>query len=114
MHFGRQTTKVVLSTSHGIITESICYQLSPITGDVDLNHLIKVVSPGFFHCKITLSPSVIKSVCFEAMLLSFYFSNFHFLVVAFTDDSFLSQFFIAMLANGDTLFYSSTFTTLKE
>lgn len=38
-----------------------------IIGDVNFNHLIKVVSAGFLHCKLTILLFVLISVLYEIL-----------------------------------------------
>lgn len=42
-----------------------------ITGDVNLDQLVKVVSVGFLYCKVTDFPFVITGICFKTIVLWF-------------------------------------------
>lgn len=54
---------VLLSAFRGDIITLICL----IDGNVDLNHVIKVVSAGCRHCKVTIFPTVIKQYLGEIL-----------------------------------------------
>lgn len=36
--------------------------LSLVTDDIDDDHSVKVVSPGFLHCKVTIFPDILISI----------------------------------------------------
>lgn len=40
-----------------------------ITGDVNLDQLVKVVSAGFLYCKVIDFPFVITGICFKIITL---------------------------------------------
>lgn len=42
---------------------SVCH----ITGDVSLDHLVKVASTGFLHCKVAVFPSVVNKYLGELL-----------------------------------------------
>lgn len=58
--FGKNTPEVIsvpFAVNHNMgIMMSVCL----ITGDVNLDHLVKVLSAGFRFCKVTIFPFVIS------------------------------------------------------
>lgn len=66
-HLGNNTTKVMYVSFSGCRV-FICTIYLPITGGVNLGHLIKVVSATFLHCHITILHFIINTYFVRACL----------------------------------------------
>lgn len=55
-------------------------------GSVNHDHLVKILSAGFFHCKITIFPwyliKILEEIYSETVQISCFSSNFHPLILA--------------------------------
>lgn len=90
-------------------------QLCLITDDVNLglDHLIKTVSTGFFHCKVTVFSFIVSwERYFEIIQISYFSSNFHPITSAYICGTCMQQSHMWGLANDNVLFLTFTLNPL--
>lgn len=89
-------------------------QLCLITDDVNLglDHLIKTVSTGFFHCKVTVFSFLVPWERYFEIIQISYFSNFHPLTSAYICGTCMQQLYMWGLANDNVLFLAFTLNPL--
>lgn len=64
---------VPLIASYIVLTQNL---ICPISSEVNLNHMIELVSARFSHCKVPFSPFLLNQYCFLFQLVVFGFFFF--------------------------------------